>query len=225
MQERNFAHRPLAAHRWDKELHGWYVEPQWCSERLFDVEKFVGSIHDPCCGIGRLADAAHSAGYTTHASDLVDRGYWNLKGCADFLACSRALAKNIVCNPPFNRCDDFVRHALGLTSPDGKVAMIWLVRRLNAARWLADTPLARIHLLTPRPSMPPGQVILAGEKPGGGTQDFAWLVFEHGHRLFAGFIAMASPRNLYSRNFSRLGRGALPRLVGKTRSKEAMCHD
>jgi hypothetical protein len=60
--------------------------------------------------------------------------------------------------------------------------MIWLVPRLNAARWLADTPLARVWLLTPRPSMPPGHVIANGEKPGGGSQDFAWLVWEQGYR-------------------------------------------
>jgi hypothetical protein len=57
--------------------------------------------------------------------------------------------------------------------------VVWLARRLNAARWLAATPLARVYLLTPRPSMPPGHVIAAGEKPGGGTQDFVWLVWDH----------------------------------------------
>jgi len=181
MQERNFAHRPLAAHRWEKALYGWYVDEQWCSVRLFDVEKFEGDIHDPCCGMGRIPDAARRAGYSTCATDIVDRGYWDFKGCADFLKCDRALARNVVCNPPFDCCDAFVMHALDLTAPAGKVAMIWLTRRLNAARWLAETPLARIHLLTPRPSMPPGQFILAGEKPQGGTQDFAWLVFDHKH--------------------------------------------
>jgi hypothetical protein len=29
--------------------------------------------------------------------------------------------------------------------------------------------------------MPPGEVLLRGEKPGGGKTDFCWLVFEHGH--------------------------------------------
>lgn len=174
--------RPLGAHVWAKEPLGFYVEPEWCSERLFAVEKFAGSIWDPCCGIGRIADAAHRVGYSTYATDIVDRGYRRFEGCADFLQCDRGLAPSIVCNPPFDRCDAFVRHALDLTRPNGKVAMIWLVRRLNAARWLARTPLARIHLLTPRPSMPPGQVILAGERPGGGTQDFAWLVFDHKHK-------------------------------------------
>jgi hypothetical protein len=28
--------------------------------------------------------------------------------------------------------------------------------------------------------MPPGYVIAAGEKPGGGKMDFCWIVFEHG---------------------------------------------
>jgi hypothetical protein len=173
--------RPLAAHMWRKESNGFYVEPQWCSERLFAVEKFAGAIHDPACGIGRIAEAARHAGYTTYATDLVDRGYAHFHGCADFLQCDRPHANNIVTNPPFNRVAQFVKHALILTNGAGKVAVIMLVRRLNAAHWLANTPLARVYLLSPRPSMPPGHVILAGEKPGGGRQDFCWLVFAHRH--------------------------------------------
>jgi hypothetical protein len=30
--------------------------------------------------------------------------------------------------------------------------------------------------------MPPGSWIAAGNKPGGGTQDFCWLVFERGYK-------------------------------------------
>ena len=50
-------------------------------------------------------------------------------------------------------------------------------RPLNAT----GLPLARIYLLTPRPSMPAAAVIARGELPGGGRMDFAWLVFNHGH--------------------------------------------
>src|SRR5262249_41183991 len=100
-------------------------------------------------------------------------------GLVDFFDCGRIPAANICTNPPFNRCNEFVLRALELAS--GKVAMIWLARRLNATRWLQETPLARVYLLTPRPSMPPSHVIAAGEKPGGGSQDFVWLVWEHGH--------------------------------------------
>jgi hypothetical protein len=60
--------------------------------------------------------------------------------------------------------------------------MIMLTRRLNAAHWLDDLPLKSVYLLTPRPSMPPGAWIAAGNKPGGGTQDFCWLIFSKRHR-------------------------------------------
>jgi hypothetical protein len=173
--------RPLAAHIWAKAEHGFYIEPEWCSERLFEVEAFPGTIWDPACGSGRAVEAARRAGYRTFATDLVDRGYQHFDAAFDFINCKRRPSKivSIVSNPPFDICDQFVRHALELAT--GKIAMIWLVRRLNGARWLQETPLARAYFLTPRPSMPPGYVIAAGEKPGGGRQDFCWLIWEHGH--------------------------------------------
>src|SRR5262249_48106302 len=48
-----------------------------------------------------IAEAARQAGYLVHATDLVDRGYF--RGCVDFL--------RLICNPPFNLCNRFVRHA------------------------------------------------------------------------------------------------------------------
>ena len=73
----------------------------------------------------------------------------------------------------------FVDHALELAKR--KIAILFPIARLNAARWLEDTSFRQLWLLTPRPSMPPGEVILRGEKPGGGKTDFAWLVFEQGY--------------------------------------------
>lgn len=171
--------RVLKAHIWAKDPLGFYVEPEWCPRRLFEVEHFDGEVCDPCAGIGRIADAAYVAGYRVIATDLVDRGYSKLNDVADFLCSSRDV-ENVVCNPPYYICRAFAEHALKLARR--KVAMIWLARRLNAARWLQHTPLARIYLLSPRPSMPPGAVILAGEKPGGGEQDFVWLVWDRQHQ-------------------------------------------
>ena len=144
-----------------------------------DFRRFDGVIKDPACGIGRITDAARTAGYSVIATDLVDRGYPQFDGVEDFLRSERRV-DNIVCNPPYHICRAFAEHALKLARR--KVAMIWLARRLNAARWLANTPLTRVYLMSPRPSMPPGHVILAGEKPGGGKQDFVWLTFSHGHQ-------------------------------------------
>jgi hypothetical protein len=64
------------SHIWQREQTEHYVEPEWCSRRLFAVEKFDGMIADPCCGFGRIPDAAKAAGhYPVRARDIVDRGY------------------------------------------------------------------------------------------------------------------------------------------------------
>jgi hypothetical protein len=170
----------INAHAWEREKHEHYVEPHWCSERLFAVEQFEGLIWDPCCGFGRIPEAAKKVGSAV-GTDIVNRGYRDLLGTCDFLGTKRITSDrfNIVCNPPFNVVSSFAQHALGI-GPQ-KVAMVFPTARLNAAHWLRGTPLARVWLMTPRPSMPPGHVIAAGEKPQGGKMDFCWLVWEVGH--------------------------------------------
>src|SRR6516162_1311069 len=93
--------RPLLAHVWAKDPHGFYIEPEWCARRLLEVERFDGVIKDPACGIGRIADVARSAGHRVIATDLVDRGYLQFNGAEDFL-CSERRVDNIICNPPYN---------------------------------------------------------------------------------------------------------------------------
>jgi len=64
----------LAAHVWDREANEHYVEPEWCSQRLFEEERFYGGVWDPCCGFGRIPDSAKAYG-PIYASDLIERGY------------------------------------------------------------------------------------------------------------------------------------------------------
>jgi len=153
-----------------------YVEPEWVSKRLFEEEKFQGQIYDPCCGFGRIVKAALAAGYTAYGSDLVDRGWDSTP--QDF---TKHLSPhdNIVTNPPFDQMAQMVFCAVARARY--KAALVMPTARLNAARWLVETPLRRVWLLTPRPSMPPGHVIESGGKVGGGKSDFCWLVFEHGY--------------------------------------------
>jgi hypothetical protein len=62
------------SHIFEKEKHGHYVEPEWCSRRLFEVEKFKGTIYDPACGWATILGVACAAGYTVRGGDIVDRG-------------------------------------------------------------------------------------------------------------------------------------------------------
>ena len=175
---------------WARAENDWYVEPSWCDERLFAVETFEGSIYDPACGMGRIVLAARAAGLDAHGSDIVSRSDVCERE-ADFLDWRwpmGARVENIISNPPFALCDD--RRArthpfvdLALKRANRKVALLlpsnW-VQGASRSRWLATTPLRRVLFLTPRPSMPPGQVIAAGGKPGNGTTDYAWFIWLKG---------------------------------------------
>ena len=171
--------KAIGAHKFKRQKNEHYVDEPWCSKRLLEEEDFAWPIWDPACGWGRIGDAASAAGGGCISTDLVRRGYGT--GDIDFLATKkmRGGAQSIVCNPPFDLMEEFALHALEIGAQ--KVAMIALVRRLPAARWLRKTPLATVWLMTPRPSMPTGRHIKEGGKVGGGTQDFCWLVWEHDH--------------------------------------------
>jgi len=171
--------KPIAAHAWAREANEHYVEPAWCSARLFQEEKFVGAIWDPCCGFGTIVKEALKSGHVAYGSDLVDRGWDSTRTPLDFLTVTGERHANIVCNPPFNIAGRFAEQALRIAT--NKVELIFPTARLNAAHWLRGTPLRRVWLMTPRPSMPPGYVITSGGKVGGGKMDFCWLVFEHEH--------------------------------------------
>jgi len=171
--------RERKSHIYERDPDDWYLEPHWVSERLFEVETFDrnSALLDPCTGSGRIANMAKAAGYHVLTADIVDRGY---PGCKiqNFLD-RTSTPPAVVGNPPFNAVELFARHALEIEAD--KVALIFPVARLNAAHWLRELPLARIWLLTPRPSMPSGSHVLAGGKVGGGKVDFCWLIFERGY--------------------------------------------
>jgi hypothetical protein len=67
--------RKINAHAWDRSDKDWYVEPSWCSRRLFEEEKFKGPIWDPACGFGTIPESARAIVDQVYATDIVDRGY------------------------------------------------------------------------------------------------------------------------------------------------------
>jgi hypothetical protein len=186
--------RERKSHIFEREEYDHYVEPEWVSARLFEEEEFEGGVLDPCCGWGRILAAAKARGHRAIGSDIVDRGAASRADIEfmrrDFFATDQPRGthlfwriSNIVTNPPFNRIREVTERAVTMTAPfKGKVAVICPVRRLPAATWLQRLPLKRVLAMTPRPSMPSGSHIEAGGKVGGGTVDYAWLVFECGYR-------------------------------------------
>jgi len=171
------------AHLWQRDPLDYYVEPFFCSERLFQEIKFSGPLYDPACGSGRIVKAARAAGYQCVGSDIVRRSEF-CKFEADFLMrpIGSACPGTIVSNPPFKHAQAFVERALEVATHE--VAMLlpanWRTSD-KRSRWLEQTRLWLVLDITPRPSMPPGAVIEAGEAPGGGREDFAWYLWKKNH--------------------------------------------
>jgi hypothetical protein len=140
-------------HIFDKEKDFHYVEPEWCSQQLFEVEQSPGSIYDPFAGRGRVVKAAQDTGYVTSVTEIVDRGF-PLDFLVDFVSVTHLEPdESIVDNPPF--VDEILQHVIHLDPI--KAVLIWPFARLVAAwPWLSAAALAHVWMLTRRPAMPPG---------------------------------------------------------------------
>lgn len=189
--------RERKSHIWDRHPDDWYVEDRWVSERLFASGALAGckTVLDPACGLGRIVHSAAKAGFRAAGTDIAPR--WRDQPHDGVYAISNFLTgwpvdrhspvfgrpDAIVSNPPFKYAQAFVQ--LSLERARRVVAMVlpttWRCGN-ERSLWLEQTPLAEILDITPRPSMPPGPVILAGEKPGGGTKDFSVFIWRHGHQ-------------------------------------------
>lgn len=172
------------AHVWDRQTEDWYVDPPWCSARLFEVEDFTGgTVYDPACGLRTILKSAEDRGIETFGSDLVVRspGVSQLDFLGDEAPGRFGRHTYIVSNPPYRHAQAFAERAL--TQAIRKVAFLLPTQWLQGddrSRWLEGTPLRSVYFLTPRPSMPPGHVLMAGGKAGGGTSDYAWFVWLQG---------------------------------------------
>lgn len=177
--------REKQSHLWERDPHDWYVEPYECSSALFMVEDFDGAIWDPACGLGRIVEQAREAGHAAVGSDIVDRSAI-CGSTSDFLNRNYTpIFRNIVTNPPFSLAEEFVHESLRILPPGGKLAailpLVWLSGFSSKRDWMPASPLKTVYVISPRPSMPPGRVIEAGVKPGNGTKDYAWLVWQKAH--------------------------------------------
>ena len=173
------------AHVWARDELDWYREPSRCTTQLLAVEAFVGSVYDPCCGAGSTIEALLAAGHEAWGSDIrrrvpLDTPWW--RGERDFLA-ERYDYANVVMNPPYfsgKGTEAFIRRALEVV--EGKIAVFvdrrFLTGQGRARGLYRQHPPTRVWEITPRPSCPPGEWLEAGNKAGGGTADYAWLVWD-----------------------------------------------
>ena len=167
-----------------RDKYDWYVEPEWCIDRLFNSVKFDGRIHDPCCGMGTIPRVASKHGYLAFGSDIVVRGYgWEKE---DFLkAGERRVIHNVVTNPPYKIAQAIIEKALIIAT--GRVAVLVQTKFLSSQgrhKLFSDRRLEKVIIFSSRPSMPPGKELEKyGERiRGGGSIDYCWIIWNQDNR-------------------------------------------
>jgi len=129
----------------------FYPTPPEATRALLSVERFDGSIWEPACGEGAIAQVLSAAGHKVAATDLVEYGF-GISG-VDFLKELRPRAKHIVTNPPYGHglADAFIEKALTFAAQtNGSVAMLLNMASLSHRRrtaWWKEKPPARLYAI------------------------------------------------------------------------------
>lgn len=113
--------------RKSKDKFDIYPTPVWVTEKLINNVEFDGSITEPACGYGHMAEVLKKR-YKVHAYDINDLGYGEVK---NFLEDPRT-HDNIVTNPPYLYAQEFIEHALNHAT--GKVAMLCRIEFLSSQK-------------------------------------------------------------------------------------------
>jgi len=161
-----------------REKDDFYPTPPEGTEALLRVEKFTGPIWEPACGDGAISRVLESAGHHVISTDLVDRSFGLAR--VDFLMEQKALAPNIVTNPPFKLSAAFIRQGVRLST--GKLALLLRLACLEGTergKIYDHTPLARVWVFRKRLSMQRARQ--ATESDNGGMIALAWFVWDHGY--------------------------------------------
>lgn len=132
-------------------LHDYYATDPQAIDFLLEVETFDGAVWENCCGEGHLSKRMLKCGLEVVSTDLIDRGYGT--GGVDFFECTKALAGNIITNPPYAYAQAWVEHSLELLPECGKLALFLPLTFLETAerkKMFMKTPPVRVHVFSGR---------------------------------------------------------------------------
>ena len=150
-----------------------YQTPEWATRAVLPhLPPVRGTVWEPACGGGQMAEALRNAGFEVMATDLSE-GF-------DFLFLPPpGPFCGIITNPPFALGQQFIERALDLVPADGFVALL--------ARIDYDSAKTRRHLFADCPLFAKKLVLLrrirwiAGSV-GSPSFNHCWLIWDRQHR-------------------------------------------
>lgn len=172
----------------EREENDFYATDPWAIYKARDIFHEIGLCKDlwePACGLGHLSKALTDIGYNVRSSDLINRGFGEQ---FDILACETPWHGDIITNPPFKLANEFVRKSIDLLSDGHKAVFLLKIQYLETtkrAKLFRDCGLKYVIVNSDRVGCARNAdfdsyfTVRDGHYVGG-TQFYAWFVFEKG---------------------------------------------
>jgi hypothetical protein len=113
----------------EREENDYYATDPSAIDDLLKVETFNKDIWECACGEGHLSKRLKEYGYKVYSTDLIDRGYQD--ELVDFLCSEKEFDGDIITNPPYKYCSEFILKALDSIPEGNKVAMFLKLQTLE----------------------------------------------------------------------------------------------
>lgn len=162
----------------DRENNDYYATEPKATNLLLQEETFTNVILEPCCGEGHISEQLIKNGYQVISSDLVNRGYGEVKDFYDIKECDY----DIITNPPYKVALPLLKHAIEIVPEGRKVAMFLRLLFLEGKerkKFFNEHPPKTIYVASGR---------LTCAKNGdfdrypSGAVAYAWFVWEKGYK-------------------------------------------
>ena len=132
------------------------------------------------CGSGHLSKRLKEHGYKVYNSDIIDRGYEDFNQVLDFLNFDGTYQGDIITNPPYKYCSEFIKKSLDVVNDGHKVAMFLKLQTLEGQKRYQEifsiTPPKSVYVFVKR--------VACGKNgkfdSGSSAVCYAWFVWEKG---------------------------------------------
>ena len=164
----------------EREENDFYATDPVAIDWLLKYEKFDQFIWEPAVGQGHLAKRLNKFGYSVFVSDLVYRGYGEFFKQIDFLQYDGPIFQgDIITNPPYKYCSEFIKKSLDVVEDGHKVAMFLKIQTLEGQKRYEEIfskyPPKTVYVFVKRVACGKN-----GEFSGGSAVCYAWFVWEKG---------------------------------------------
>lgn len=117
----------------EREENDFYATDPSAIDDLLKYETFDKNIWECAVGKGHLAERLKKYGYTVKCTDIIDRGYPGTE-IVDFLNEKYDFEGDIITNPPYKYCSEFILNTLDSISKGHKVAMFLKLQTLEGQK-------------------------------------------------------------------------------------------